>query len=150
MAINMEEHKSDVQTTQHTNQQGNSYIWTKILANYSTPGYNAIKNEWLQLRNDNKQIILYGAGNRCIYLLNWCSAIGLPVDGIAVSLMNNNPEEINRVKVKPYPSYPKDASIIISIENKAEAKIIREMLHSQGYTSVYCVDSNMKLISTDE
>lgn len=32
----------------------------------------------------------------------------------------------------------------------AEAKEIRGMLHSQGYTSVYCVDSNMKLISTDE
>lgn len=130
--------------------EGNTFVWSKILSKYYTPGLDAIRNEWLQVRKSSEQVILFGAGSRCVYILNWLSRIGMTADGIAVSSMTDNPEEINRIKVRMYSSYPKDASIIISIEDKTRAKKIKSKLCNQGYKNITFVDSNLKLISADE
>jgi fibronectin type 3 domain-containing protein len=74
----------------------------------------------------------------------------MTIDGIAVSSMTDNPEEINRIKVRMYSSYSKDASIIVSIEEKERAKKIKSKLHNQGYKNITFVDSNLKLINADE
>ena len=130
--------------------EGNTFVWSKILSKYYTPGLDAIRNEWLQFRKSSEQVIIFGAGSRCVYILNWLSRIGMTADGIAVSSMTDNPEEINRIKVRMYSSYPKDASIIISIEDKTRAKKIKSKLCNQGYKNITFVDSNLKLISADE
>lgn len=129
---------------------GNTFVWSKILSKYYTPGLDAIRNEWLQFRKSSEQVIIFGAGRRCVYILNWLSNIGMTIDGIAVSSMTDNPEEINRIKVKMYSSYSKDASIIMSIEDKERAKKIKSKLHKQGYKNITFVDSNLKLINADE
>ena len=130
--------------------EGNTFVWSKILSKYYTPGFNTIRNEWLQFRKTNPQVIIYGAGRRCIYILNWLSTLGITIDGIAVNSMTDNPEEINRVKVAMYSSYSKDASIIVSIANKMEAKKIKELLLNQGYNNISFVDNRLHLINTDE
>jgi hypothetical protein len=129
---------------------GNTFVWSKILSKYYTPALDAIRNEWLQFRKNSEQVIIFGAGRRCVYILNWLSRIGMTIDGIAVSSMTDNPEEINRIKVKMYSSYSKDASIIISIEDKARSKQIRSKLYKQGYKNITFVDSYLKLINADE
>lgn len=129
---------------------GNTFVWSKILSKYYTPGLDAIRNEWLQFRKNSEQVIIFGAGRRCVCILNWLSKIGMTIDGIAVSSMTDNPEEINRIKVRMYSSYSKDASIIVSIEEKERAKKIKSKLQNQGYKNITFVDSNLKLINADE
>ena len=103
------------------NPSGNLFLWSGILADYRTPYSDAVRNEWLRLRKGSRQLVIYGAGCRCVYLLIWLSAVGITVDGIAVCSMVGNPEEINRVKVRLFPSYSKNASIIVSSDDMAEA-----------------------------
>ena len=130
------------------NPSGNFFLWSGILADYSTPYSDMIRNEWLRLRKGSRQLVIYGAGRWCVYLLSWLSAVGITVDGIAVNSVTGNPEEIKSVKVRLFSSYPKDASIIVSAEDKSEAKKIKELLRSKGYENIYFVDDNLNLTMT--
>ena len=47
-----------------------------------------------------------------------------------------------------FPSYPEDASIIVSAEDRAEAEKIRELLRSKGYENIFPVDDNLYLTIT--
>ncbi len=98
------------------------------------------------LRNDNDQIIIYGAGKRCNALINWLSARGIIIDGIAVTSLENNPQSIEGAEVKEYFKFSKNAAIVISVLNKDEAEKICHQLNNNNYTNVLFIDRDMRPI----
>ena len=129
------------------NLSGNYHLWSSILARYNTPASDAIRGRWLRFINNSKQLVIYGAGFQCHYILSWFSAARITVDGIAVSSMTDNPEEYRGVKVRVYSYYPRDASIIVSVKDKKEAKKIKELLIGNGYRNIAFADANLDLIT---
>ncbi|SCY71400.1 DUF1796 family putative cysteine peptidase [Butyrivibrio sp. INlla14] len=130
--------------------QGNIFVWSKILGKYITSNSFAIRMQWKQLRDHSAQIVIYGAGTQCARVLYWLSNIGINVDGIAVSSMMDNPEEINKLPVRMYSVYPKDVTMVVSIGDKSEAKKIKRILNEHEYKYVYLLDYNMRPISDEE
>ncbi|MBQ8490581.1 MAG: hypothetical protein IJ535_12440 [Pseudobutyrivibrio sp.] len=131
--------------------EGNAYVWAQILSKYNTKEQLMIKKEWTRFREENKLVVIYGAGKRCISTINWLKTFGVSIDGIAVSSMKDNPEEIDRIPVKMYSLYPYDVAIIISIASKIEAKMVYKLLDSRGYKNIsYINEQNMKRITEEE
>ena len=127
---------------------GNSYVWQKILSQYDTPETSLIRNEWKTYREQNQNLIMYGAGKGCIEALNYCFNRGIEIDGIAVRSMTDNPREINGIKVKLYTYYPKDSAIIVSLKDIKESIEAKKDLNDAGFNNIVFLREKMRLIPT--
>ncbi len=127
--------------------EGNAYVWSRILSNYATNLFVQAYKNWLEYRNNSCQIVIYGAGRRCIKTLNFFDNIGIQADGIAVTSLTDNPTEINKVKVKMFSQYSKDSSFLISLANVEDAMKINDMLRNRGYTNIARIDDNLNIVA---
>ncbi len=130
--------------------EGNSFVWTQILSKYITQEYAKNAEDWFGFRKKSRKLLIYGAGKRCVCLLNYLDGLGISVDGIVVASMTDNPKEINGISVAIYSKYSKDSSIIISLANSVEAQKVGNNLQSKGFCNTVYVDDNMKLIMVNK
>ena len=124
--------------------EGNTFVWSKVLSKYTTFYTDEIRKSWQNLRARSGQFVIYGAGIRCCRLLGYLLANGIKVDGIAVSSVSDNPEELFGVKIKQFSEYSKDSSMIISNMRAEDIASIRKTLERYGIKNIAYIDDNMR------
>lgn len=108
--------------------RGNIGIWRDILKNYCNK-YKQHNIEIIQnVKKENKTFVIYGAGNRCFVLLNKFFNYNIKIKGIAVTDTSNNPKLIGKYEVNVIEKYDKDDTIIISLEDRKEAELIKKTI----------------------
>jgi|GEM_PF-2015385 len=124
-------------TKEKADWRGNVEIWRNVLKNY----YNKNNFEIMQkVKMENTDFVIYGAGKRCLDLLYKFEKYNIKIKGIAVTDTFNNPKSIRQYSVKIIEKYDKDDTIVISLADKEEAKIIKNTLLTKGYNNVYFVN----------
>ncbi|WP_155832578.1 hypothetical protein [Butyrivibrio sp. VCB2001] len=82
--------------------------------------------------------------------MNWLYGSDVLFDGIAVSTLYDNPKEINGITCNLFSSYPSDSTMIITLADKNEAKLIKNLLLRHGFEDIFFVDRNLEIFSSDE
>ena len=117
--------------------RGNMGIWGDILNN-SYNKHRAQSVEIMQkIKDENKALVIYGAGEKCIDLLYRFDKHDIQIKGIAVTDTLNNPKSIRQYSVNVIEKYDKDDTIVICLKDRDEAEIIKKTLLSKGYYQLY-------------
>lgn len=117
---------------------GNDGLWGLILEKYTCE----YKNKILQkVRVENEDVVIYGAGGRCLELLYKFNRYNINVKGIAVTDTKNNPQIIRNYKVDVIEKYNKEDKIVISLKDRREADKIKNTLWIMGYHNLYFVNN---------
>ena len=117
--------------------RGNVEVWGHILKGY----YNKNNFEIMQkVKMENRNLVIYGAGKRCLTLLDKFDKYNIKIKGIAVTDLFNNPLSIRQYPVKTIEKYDKDDTIVISLADRDEAKIIQNTLFAKGYCNIFFVN----------
>ena len=127
-------------TNERAGWQGNIGIWKKILENY----YNVFNYENMQrIIDENKGLVIYGAGKRCTSLLDKFEKYNIQIKGIAVTDILKNPSMIRQYHVNVIEKYDKNSIIIISLADKSEAIKIKNALLSKEYYNLFFLNENL-------
>ncbi len=132
-------------TQERADWRGNMEIWGNILNNY----YNKHRFECFRImqkiKDENKELVIYGAGKRCLDLLYRFDKYDIQIKGIAVTDTHNNSQSIRQYGVNAIEKYDKDDTIVISLKDRYEAEIIKNTLLSKGYYNLYFVNDKLNL-----
>lgn len=117
--------------------KGNNAAWKKILESYGNRRIYEVVQEY---KNSDSPVIIYGAGQMCKTILGIFEKYSFKPDGIAVTKMEGNPENICGIPVKEIDEFGLDSNIIISIKTKEIVKSIKCDLMNKGYKRIGVID----------
>lgn len=112
-------------------------IWGDILKDY---GNRKLLENMQKVKEENKALVIYGAGKRCLSLLKKFEKYNIQIKGIAVTDTLNNPQSIRQYSVNVIEKYDKDDTIVISLADRDEAGKIKNILCAKGYNKMYFVN----------
>lgn len=98
-----------------------------------------------KVKAENKALVIYGAGKRCLDLLHKFNKYNIEIKGIAVTDTSSNPRSLRQYSVHIIEKYDKDDAIIISLKDRQEAEIVKNNLLSKGYANLYFVNESLVL-----
>lgn len=130
----------DCFTHERAGWKGNRGMWTKILSSY----YNYHKLEVMK-KLENENLVIFGAGKRCMDLLNKFETYNLKIKGIAVTDVLKNPKKIRGYDVDRIEKYEKSDFVIVSLADRKEAENIKNDLIGKGYGNLCFVGQRMRL-----
>ena len=99
-----------------------------------------------KVKSEDKPLVIYGAGKRCLDLLYKLDKYDIQIKGIAVTDASNNSQSIRQYSVNPIEKYDKCDAIAISLRDRDEAETIKNTLLAKGYTNLYFVSDNLVLV----
>lgn len=127
-------------TKEKADWRGNVGVWRDVLRNYGNP---FVFENIQSIKNENKAIVIYGAGKRCLDLLDKFDRYSIQIKGIAVTDILNNPKSIRQYDVNVIEKYDKEDMIIISLADRNEAEKIKNTLISKGYLNLCFLNENL-------
>ena len=86
--------------------------------------------ELLKIKNVRNNIIIYGAGKIALKYIILLQKYDVPIKGVAVSDMNNNPEQIGGVEVRSieeYIPYKEGITILLGIGKAVREEVIMKI-----------------------
>lgn len=123
--------------------RGNMGIWGDILNNF----YNKHRVQSVEImqkiKDENKALVIYGAGKKCIDLLYRFDKHNIQIKGIAVTDVLHNPKSIRQYDVNIIEKYDKNDMIVISLVDRNEAEKIKNTLISKGYHNLCFLSNNL-------
>lgn len=129
-------------TKEKADWRGNIGIWKDILRNY----VNSLNFEIIhKIQIENKGLVIYGAGKRCLDLLDKLERYGIQIKGIAVTDVSANPKSIRQCEVNVIEKYDKDDMIVISLADRNEAEKIKCTLVSKEYFNIYFLNKYLAI-----
>lgn len=126
--------------------RGNMEIWGNILSCYSNEYRVRCFDVMQKVKSEDKPLVIYGAGKRCLDLLYKLDKYDIQIKGIAVTDASNNSQSIRQYSVNPIEKYDKSDAIAISLRDRDEAETIKNTLLAKGYTNLYFVSDNLVLV----
>lgn len=116
--------------------EGNIVAWSKILLQYENDHLTHLKREWQILRNNSKQLVLYGTDRKVARIANWLSNLGVNVDAVI--------DRIDDIKVDI------DSCIVLCIDDKKAARKdgvnnIKSLLSDRDYKNVLICDNFLRV-----
>lgn len=98
-----------------------------------------------KIKNENKSLVIYGAGKRCLDLLDKFDKYSIRIKGIAVTDISNNPSVIRQYDVNIIEKYDKNDMIVISLTDRNEAEKTKNALISKGYHKLYFLNEHLTI-----
>ena len=122
--------------------RGNISAWGNILKSY----YLSCSVDGVKQLKKYKSIIIYGAGKNCICVITKILKHELPITGIAVSDINNNPSNVMGYDVNLIEKYDRTSLVVISLANQKESIKIKDELEKKGYCNLAMLGNYHRLI----
>lgn len=127
---------------------GNASLWNTILDEYFITSHPFIAQIQQWMKQD-KKIIFYGAGVYCRKLLHFLNKYHITPEGIAVTEVENNPNSLNDICIKPINSYLNlmhHSVVIITVINSAIQQEIKRHLTEMGFDYIVSIDDSFRIL----
>ena len=116
--------------------EGNIVVWSKILLLYENENLLFLKNNWKNLNNKYKNIILYGADRKVARIENWLNNIGLKIECVV--------DNVDNIYIKD------NGCIVLCIDDKiknrnSNAEYIENILSKKGVKNIFISDDFLRL-----
>lgn len=127
----------DSKTHEKADWPGNEVMWGVVLKNC----FHKRKMEVMHnFESEHKNIVIYGAGARCLRLLHKFDKYGIQIKGVAVTDILSNPKAIGTCPVNEIEAFDKEDAIIISIADDNEVETVKKTIADKGYHKIFKLD----------